>query len=115
MLFSKGGNSATFVSLLPGERNIGIHFEMAPARAVLGNDLCSGASTGTKTLLCRFDVKRRSPDGWLDTASHEEGCLMMRNNVSDREVAIDVSHASFNVIDTQVVVWTCHHCHYSLL
>ena len=101
--FSKGGN--TRISL--GERNIGIHFEMAPARQ--------------RSLLCSIDgnkdfaAKRRSSDGWLDAASHEEGCLMMRNNVSNREVAIDVSHASFNVIDTQVVVWTCHLCLYSLL
>ena len=59
--FSKGGN--THISL--GERNIGIHFEMAPARQ--------------RSLLCSIDgnkdfaAMRRSSDGWLDAASHEEG------------------------------------------
>ena len=59
--FSKGGN--TRISL--GERNIGIHFEMAPARQ--RSWLCS--IDGNKDIA----AVRRSSDGWLDAASHEEG------------------------------------------
>ena len=65
----------------------------------LGNDLGSAASTGTKTSLRCADL----PTVGSTPHRMKRGCLMMRNNASDREVvAIDVSHASFNVIDTQV-------------